>query len=177
MDRTTEHTLVQRAKSGDSEAIGLLWDALTPKLYGYVVSLLKNTVVADDVLQDTWYKAVRGIASYKDRNVGFQAWMFAIARNECRMYWRKHKRELLIDEIHDLPDRASTMMAYGTEVGIEVERILGQLSVKDKDILTLRYISELTFEEIGKILCISTLAARVRHHRALARAQKLLERI
>ena len=51
MDQQQELTLVKRAQSGDKEALGMLWDALTPKLFGYLVNVTRNKTLAEDLLQ------------------------------------------------------------------------------------------------------------------------------
>ena len=167
-----EHSLIHKAKAGEQEALGLLWDEITPRLYGYLLTMLKNKPQAEDVLQDTWLKAISALPSYQHKKVRFSAWLFAIARNECRMRWRKQHREVALDDQPDISETNSLHSA--TEDKLDLENILIQLKDKDRDILYLRYISELTFNDIAQVLAISPVSARVRVHRALGRAQKLL---
>lgn len=167
-----ELTLVARAKNGEQDAVALLWDDITPKLYGYLVKTTSDKQFAEDVLQDTWLKALSAIETFHPRGVRFSAWLFAIARNECRQRWRKNGREFSIDEeinICEQPAFADNLISK-----ITLENALSQLPVEDRDILCLRYISELSFKEIAHILEISLVSARVKVHRALKKAHNLL---
>ncbi|MDO8582233.1 MAG: RNA polymerase sigma factor [bacterium] len=169
---TTEEELLlaTRAQTGDKEALGLLWDAITPKLYGYCMNTLRDKTLAEDVYQQTWLKAIANIQLFKPRGVRFSAWLFAIARNECRQQWRTRTHEP-IDALHD--DLAqSTTPRY--EERLLIENILNKLSETEREILQLRYIADLSFREIASVLNISTISARVRAHRAIAQARKFI---
>lgn len=149
-----------------SEDLGQLWDELTPKLYGYLVNTLRDPTLAEDILQSTWLRAMEALPKFQQRGVGFGAWLFAIARNECRMHWRKTNREVPFEpEIHD---RAADTQSHST---IDVERMLAALSEEDREIIRLRYIADLPINDIARILNINFIAARVRLHRALQRAR------
>src|SRR3982750_4026963 len=102
MSSAEEQALVRQAQAGDREALGKLWDEITPKLFGYLVNTLKDYMAAEDVLQSTWLSAIKAIPNYQFRGIGIEAWVFAIARNECRQYWRKAKHEVeFIASEHD----------------------------------------------------------------------------
>ncbi len=147
----------------NKDNIRALWDTLTPKLYGYLINTLRDKNLAEDVLQTTWLKATINIASYKEGDAGFSAWLFAIARNECRQHWRKGVREVAFDPaVHDVEDEAGGSV----EDKILVDQILAQLSETDRAIMQLRYIAGLPLNDIARILKINPVAARVRVHRA-----------
>ena len=170
MEKEEEQHLVRRARSGDREALRLLWDAITPKLYGYLVNTVHDKGIADDLLQQTWLAVITHLHQYTPGRARFSAWLFAIARNECRQHWRK-RTDVPLDvlEQDDVPRMASPDHAT-----IDLERILQTLSEDDRELLRLRYIADLSFADLARILSISTIAARVRVHRALARARNNL---
>lgn len=156
----------------DENTISALWDEITPKLFGYLVNTLRNRALAEDVLQTTWLKAIAALSSFKERGAGFQAWIFAIAKNECREQWRKSGRELPLDlELHD---RASEC-GDDYEEKLLIEQTLDALSESDRDILRLRYIADLSMNEIAHVLGLNFVTVRVRVHRALARAREVLQ--
>lgn len=160
-----ELTLAVRAQNGDRAALGSLWDVITPKLYGYLINTLRDRTLAEDMLQNTWLKAVGAIAKFEPRGVRFSAWLFAIAKNECRQHWRRQKFEQPITEEHEdtIRDDSHTEMFEK----LYLDSILNQLSEDERELLRLRYISGFSFKEISKILNISSIAARVRVHRAI----------
>ena len=170
MTSDEELSLAAHAKAGDKEALGLLWDAITPKLYGYLMNVLRDKTPADDCLQQTWLKAIENIKRFEPRGVRFSAWLFAIARNECRQHWRSRTHEPIdILREHDAP---SAPPPHGEKLFIE--HILQKLPEHDREILQLRYIADLSFQEIARVLTISSISARVRVHRAIARARKFI---
>lgn len=167
-----ELALVRRAKDGDKDSLSTLWEGINPKLYGYLVNVLKDKSQADDILQETWLKAIAKIDKFTDRGVRFSAWLFAIARNECRQFWRQNaKFNSLSLEANGL-DRP-VQMAPSLEAGLLVDSILAKLTTEEQEILRLRFIGQLDFKAIAKIMAISVISARVRLHRILKKARSL----
>lgn len=168
-----ERGVVQRAQRGDRDAIIWLWNAYTPKLYGYLCNTLRDTDLADDILQRTWIKSIEQIAQFRDRGVTFGAWLFAISRNECRQHWRSSAREIPLDEeIHDTPDpRANRDM----NDALMVDAALKTISQDDRELLRLRFIADLPIADIARMFGKSSIAIRVRLHRAIRRARTIIE--
>lgn len=166
-----EASLVKRAKRGDREAVAELWDALAPKMFGYLINTLRDRTIAEDILQAAWLKAIRALPRFEERGVGIGAWLFAIARNECREHWRRSGRELPLDPAEH--DRSSGD-GRAVEEKILAEQILALLPEDDREILRLRYIADLSLNNIAEILKLNFVTVRVRIHRALARARKAL---
>jgi RNA polymerase sigma-70 factor (ECF subfamily) len=171
MDLKHELALVKQAQAGNKEALGELWDAITPKLFGYLVNTLRDTTLAEDILQSTWLKAIKALPGFKPQGISISAWLFAIARNECKQHWRKGQREVGFEE--GLHDKAATNNQ--TESNILIEQMLNKLSPEDQELIRLRYISDLPINEIAKILNINFVAARVRLHRAIAKARAAMD--
>lgn len=172
MDLKQELGLIKKAQAGNKEALGELWDAITPKLFGYLINSLRDKVIAEDVLQATWLKAIEGLPRFEQRGISISAWLFAIARNECRQHWRKNKDNVPLDEtLHD----AIASNNNQTEQTLLIEQLLGKLSEEDRELIRLRYISDLPINEIAKILNINFVAVRVRLHRAIARARAAMD--
>ncbi len=170
-----ELSLVENAKAGSKNAVSLLWDDITPKLYGYLINTLRDNALADDVLQETWLKAITSLNKFEPRGVKFSAWLFAIARNECRQHWRKNNKTVILeekDETEKLPD--SFIAKENLNDKILVDEILEKLPEIDREILRLHYISEFSFKEIAQILNISPLNARLKSFRALSKARAIL---
>lgn len=168
MSQNDEDSLIRKAQSGDSEAFSALWETITPKLFGYLVNTLRNKAVAEDVLQNTWLKAFAALPRFENRGVRFTAWLFQIARNECREHWRKSGREVELDqEKHD----SAVHTDMKSNENMLAEQILYQLSEEDREILRLRYISDLSMRDIAHVLNLNFVAVRVRVHRAIARAR------
>jgi len=168
-----ELALVRSVKNGDKDSLSLLWEDINPKLYGYLVNVLRDKNNADDILQETWMRAIENIEKFRDRGVRFSAWLFAIARNECKQYWRKNnKLNVGLDGMElDVPVKVAEML----ENNVLVDEILKNLSADEQEILRLRFIGQLDFKEIAKVLEISIISSRVRLHRALKKARTLIK--
>ncbi|MBI4142930.1 RNA polymerase sigma factor [Candidatus Uhrbacteria bacterium] len=168
---SSERDIIRRAQEGDRAAITVLWDAHTPKLYGYLCHTLRDPVIAEDVLQQTWVQAMEALGGYRDRGVPFHAWLFAIARNVCRQHWRTLGREVPLDlETHDVPAPNRNHDAVLT-----VDAALRTLTEEDRELLRLRYIADLPIASVARVLGIRPITARVRLHRTLRRARAALE--
>lgn len=169
MNPHEERMLVKKAQKGNREALGLLWDALTPKLYGYLLNVTHDKSQAQDILQSAWLHAIDNLSQFRPRHP-FSSWLFAIARNECRQHWRKAKRELPLEQEQNVPidDHKKT------EDGILIDQILMRLDQEDREILRLRYIADLPLKQIAHLLDLNFVTVRVRIHRALARARAFL---
>ena len=156
----------------NKDHISALWDTITPKLYGYLIHILRDKNLAEDILQNTWLKAILALPKFGNSGeTNFSAWLFAIARNECKQHWRKQGREIPFDpEIHDKAEVDSKQ-----EDKILVEQILAQLSENDRELIRLRYIAGLPLNNIAKILKINPIAVRVRMHRAMNLAKVILK--
>src|SRR5436190_19083338 len=129
MNSEQEQILVKKAQTGNREALGLLWDEVTPKLFGYLINTTHNKTIAEDMLQATWLKAIEALPRFQPRGIVISAWLFAIARNELRQQWRKAGRETAFDtSLHDVPAENNDQ----TEQKILVEQMLNKLSEDDR---------------------------------------------
>lgn len=166
-----ELALVENAKAGSKNAVSLLWDDITPKLYGYLINTLHDNALADDILQETWLKAISSLDKFQPKGVKFSSWLFAIARNECRQYWRKNGRTVILEEGNDMEKTPDNLIAKNNlNNKIFLDEILEKIPESDQEILRLRYISEFSFKEIAQILGLSSIATRLRVYRALSKA-------
>ncbi len=171
MKANEESLLTQKTKRGDKEALAALWNLITPKLFGYLVNATKDLPLAEDILQTTWAKAIDNLSTFQLKDTPISAWLFAIARNECRQHWRKSWREIPFElNEHDKTEDAESQLKNK----ILINETLNLLFENDREILRLRYIADLSMNEIVQILNLNFITVRVRVHRALARARAAL---
>src|SRR5271166_2995625 len=89
LDEETE--LVQRARS-DPAAFGQLYEAHYQPILNYLYRRTLSVTVAEELTSNTFFKALRELPGFYPRpGVRFRSWLFRIATNEARMYWRSHK--------------------------------------------------------------------------------------
>ena len=155
--------------NADKELLGRFWDEITPKLYGYLINTLKNPALADDILQNTWLKAMEAMPRYEDRG-HFSAWLFMIAKNEMRMHWRTANREIEYNpEIH------KAEQAGYSDGKIFVEQVIARLSPEDQELVRFRYIADMSFGEIAKVLNLNPVNVRVKMHRVLKSVRDIIK--
>jgi RNA polymerase sigma factor (sigma-70 family) len=172
LSQNEEKSLVCQAQGGSREALGKLYDSITPKLFGYLVNVVNDKTTAEDIFQDTWQRAIEALPKYQIRqNIRLSAWIFAIARNECKKQWLKSGQANKFE-----PEKQDEPSAEPDKIRekILVEQTLLQLSENDREIIRLYYISDLTLNEIAAILNINSITVRVRIYRALKRARTIL---
>jgi RNA polymerase sigma factor (sigma-70 family) len=147
-------------------------EPLLPMAYRLAYGLLRNRDEANDIIQDATLNAWRHRSSLRAGSQ-IRPWFFAIVANQCRQavrtrWWSVIRR----------PDM-STLVRQ--EVGYPIDEVeslkqgLLKLSDRDRLVLVLRYYLDLSFDDVAATLRISSQAARVRTHRALARLRPIID--
>lgn len=181
--------LVERFRRGDpaafEEMVARHWD----RIYGMVHQLLRNQQDAEEVTQDAFIRAHRGLANFRGDS-SFSTWLYQIATNLARnryWYWWRRKRDRTVSfdqpvgEDNDTP--LSEVFAGESESPGDltvtqelVDRIavgMEKLSTKHREVLILRNVKNLSYEEISVILGISVGTVKSR----IARARDSLREI
>ncbi len=170
-DRTLEALVLQSAQ-GDEVALRALTSAVTRPLFPYLMSRTKSRDEAKDVLQDTLVDVWQSLARFSYRSdAEFFAFVFTIAKRKLGRIHMMQAKEEPLGDWHDVADGDALSQA---QTSLAVSGALTKLSGKDKEIVTLRYWSGLSFLSIGRILSMSEGAVRVRHHRALHELEETL---
>jgi RNA polymerase sigma-70 factor, ECF subfamily len=171
-----EEQLVQRAINGDRDAFTQIYDLHFDKIYRYIYVKLRSQAEAEDLTQDVFIKAYEGIHSYKWRDLPFTAWLFKIAHNRVIDYVRKSSKEkkASLDEAGAI---ASGDPVYITEQNFEVYQLknaLEKLPDAQREVATLRFISELSIAEVAHTLGKSEGTVKALQFNAIASLRKLL---
>lgn len=138
-------------------------------VYSYVMSIMKNPQTAEEITQDTFYRAMR--SDFKGHS-NERTWLCAIAKNICMDVFRKRKKEKPLEEVEDERQPAQDFLSR-TET-IEIHKALHMLEEPYKEVFTLRVFGELSFREVGEVFGKTENWARVTYHRGKL---KLKERI
>jgi RNA polymerase sigma-70 factor (ECF subfamily) len=140
--------MVSKAKAGDRRAFDHLVKSHGEMLRGFVVMRVGQEA-ADDVLQEIWTACWTGLANFGSRS-GFKAWLYGIASNKCKDYYRNRGRsgEQSLDDLDDVADEDN---AYSkVELREAVKGALNQLSSAQKEVVELYYYAGLTLPEIAQ---------------------------
>lgn len=162
-----EARLVQQARD-DLKAFGILYDRYVERIYAYARRETGDIATAEDIVSATFEKALKNLPRYRWRGTSFGAWLYKIARNELRMYWRKQKWLVpLLDIFTSNNHVEQTIQTYDDLDTLQIA--LRRLSKRDREILQLHYYESLSHSEIGEVLTCSANSSAVRLHRALKR--------
>src|ERR1700677_3958504 len=152
--------LLRRAEDGDSAAFHALVDRHAQRLFRLAVSLIGNATDAEDVLQETFVGAFKGLKSFEGR-ASVKTWLTRILVNQAAR-WRRGRRGRDAGQMPDsLPARAG-----GVESAIDVQAALAQLSSEHRQVLVLREFQRMSYEEIADVLDIPRGTVESRLHRA-----------
>lgn len=178
----TDEQLVRKSQSDDERAFGELVSRYESKVYSLALKMLRNPEDAEDVLQDTFLRAYRGIKSFKG-NSTFSTWIYRITANSALM--RLRKRQLPTVSIDDADEREAPINIADWAPG-PVEQMLNQetqaamteaidaLPPEFRQVFVLRDIEELSNAEVAEILDLSVAAVKSRLHRARLKVRNRL---
>jgi RNA polymerase sigma-70 factor (ECF subfamily) len=141
------------------------------RLFRYLLRLLGDTSVAEDVFQQTWLVVAERIRRY-DVSRPFGPWLVTVARNLAFDLLRR-QRPSSLDEIAEPVAPASSSdpleQAMARQSAARVEAALGALGPLDREVLTLRFEDELELKELAATLDVPLPTAKARLYRALER--------
>lgn len=178
----TDDELVKRAQNDDERAFGELVTRYESKVYSLAMKMLRNPEDAEDVLQDTFLRAYRGIKSFKG-NSTFSTWIYRITANSALM--RLRKKQLPQVSIEDADEREAPISIADWAPG-PVEQLLNQemqrvmdeaveaLPPEFRQVFILRDIEELSNADVAEILDLSVAAVKSRLHRARLKVRNRL---
>ena len=189
MDRV-DQVVLQSAQEGDIEAFATIVEAYENQLYTLAFRFLSSEPEAEDAVQETFLRVYMHLPRY-DGRFKFTTWLYRIATNVCIDRLRKRKSESSLDaesydwedgrlDLHDrLPSDALTpeQLLMRSETCNEVHRALCDLQPNYQTVLILRYIQDLSLQEISDILHVPITTVKTRIHRAREAMKQLLGRV
>ena len=157
--------LVQESLPYDTRLFQQLITPYLPILKGYCAKLLNNLSDAEDVVQETIIKALTHLKNFKW--VGsFKAWLFKIAHNECINKIRDRRWDAIVNDDEYLDNLVVENNDY-EDLPAVLSALMKNLSFEDRNIMLLRYRTELEFQEIADICNLKLSAIKMRHKRII----------
>lgn len=139
-------------------------------VYKYLLSLIHNHDVAEELTQETFYQAIRGIERF-DESCQVSTWLCAIAKNQLRSYQRKHPPLENLED-HDQTVGSAESDVLGSLNRVELLKRLHSCPEPFREILYLRIFGNLSFKEIGEIMGRTENWARVTFYRGKEKLRK-----
>jgi RNA polymerase sigma-70 factor (ECF subfamily) len=143
-----------------------IYDKYFKDVYRYILSLSRNSRIAEDITQETFIKAFKCIDSFKG-NCKLQVWLCQIAKNTYYSYYKKEKiyDYSFDDEKKESSDNLENRL-MSNEEAFEIYRAIHNLEEPYKEVFTLRVFGEVSFAQIAKLFEKTESWARVTYYRA-----------
>ncbi len=172
-----DQTLVSAARH-DTDAAGRLYDKYYREVLGYIYHCTLDRTATEDLTSNVFLAAFGHLGRYRWRQVPFRAWLYRIATNEVRMYYRRHKGARIA--YLQVPREDSAPSADQGPTAVEEYRLLHQalqeLRFQYRTVIVLRYFEDKTMAQIAEITGAREGTVKSQLHRGLAQLQRILSR-
>lgn len=162
-----DRDILEQAKAGKLSAFEQILSAFERDIYSYLFRLTAHAQTAEDLTQETFIKLYRNLSKL-DADKNFKSWLYAIATNVAKDYWRKQKqhRELLVETSEELVTIAAEDAYYEMEIpdSFDAERLHGALlNIKPqyRAALLLYYQHNYSYREIAEWLGVPLSSVKV----------------
>ena len=160
-----EELLLEKARHGDQEAFGELVRLYEKKVYALTLRMCKNPDDAAEAAQEAFLAAWQGLKFFRGE-ASFSTWLYRLASNACVDLLRKEQRHRAVsgpslndeDTYMDIADDAATPqeLAERSELREQIEEGLQSLSPEHREVLILRELHQLSYDEIAQTLDLDT---------------------
>ena len=181
----SDERLIALYVDGNNEAFDVLIDRHKDRVYSYILHYVKNPELADDILQETFVKAIVTIKQNRYvENGRFSAWITRIAHNLIFDYFRKEKSENLqstdagdinILNRKELSEATVEDHIILSQIETDIHRLIMALPENQREVLQLRYFKDMSFKEIAMLTNVSINTALGRMRYAILNMRKMAQ--
>lgn len=170
----SDDLLVRRAQAGETRAFAELVERHHPRLLRYALRMLADRGDAEEVVQDVFVRAHRALHRYQDRD-RFGAWIFRILVNACRARHAvlRRRRQTFVPYTDSLDGRDEPR--FYEPFSRRVQEALARLPAELREALLLKYVEEMSYEEMAVIAGAGVSALKMRVLRAREQVRAYLE--
>ncbi|UFJ43271.1 sigma-70 family RNA polymerase sigma factor [Brevibacillus humidisoli] len=156
----TDSQLIREIKDGNIEWYAELISRYEKKIFSFVLHMLRQAHLehmAEDICQETFYKAYRSIHSFRDVEATFSTWLYTIARNTVLSELRKSRNsDVYLEDTVQVPvasfERMPEQQLLRVEREVLVRQAINNLPEKQRSALILREYEQMEYNEIASIL-------------------------
>lgn len=171
----TDEELAIMYVDGDNKAFDLLLSRNQEKLFTYILFVVRDREMANDMLQETFFKVVSRLQQGKYiANGKFSAWLMRIAHNVIMDWYRQQRAQIIVDapKENDLSNVGSTLLESSREgelvnnqVMEDVRRMMSHLPASQREVVFMRFYQQMSFKEIAEAtgVSINTALGRMRY--------------
>lgn len=181
---TTDKQLIDKYLSGNHHSLEILIHRHKKRVYSYILMVVKDVQLAEDIFQDTFIKVINTLRSgtYKEEGK-FLQWVMRISHNLIIDHFRKSKRIPIVEnsEDKDIFDTIN-ILEFSVEdrmvteqIHHDVRSLIDYLPAEQKEVLLMRHYYEMSFKDIAESTNVSINTALGRMRYALINLRKLIE--
>lgn len=171
----TDEELAIMYVDGDNKAFNLLLSRNQEKLFTYILFVVRDREMANDMFQETFFKVVSRLQQGKYiANGKFSAWLMRIAHNVIMDWYRQQCAQNIVDapKENDLSNVGSTLLESSREgelvnnqVMEDVRRMMSHLPASQREVVFMRFYQQMSFKEIAEAtgVSINTALGRMRY--------------
>lgn len=168
------HLIFQQIKNGDSEKINVLYSKYDRLVYGIAFSILKNKEDSEDIVQIVFTKIFEMDKSKFPTN-NETSWIYSLTKNETLNYLRKQKENVSLDDIYCIAEEDEELNKIIEKD--KYNRIISKLNEQEREIVSLKILSNMSFREISLLLKIPIGTVQWKYYTALHTLKLLLGNI
>lgn len=158
-------------------AFNMIVRKYTERMYWHIRKLIISHDDTDDVLQNTFMKAWKGLQDFRE-DAQLYTWLYRIATNEALSFLAQKKRKYflpLIDVERQLSNTLETDEYFsGDELQLKLQKAVLTLPEKQRVVFNLKYFEEMKYEEMSEILDTSVGALKASYHHAVKKVEKYI---
>jgi RNA polymerase sigma-70 factor (ECF subfamily) len=166
-----DRVLILRCQLRDREAFAELIDRYQRPLRYFVTRLVGDPERAEEFCQETWLTVLRKIHTLRDAGT-FTTWLYRIARNNVYQELRRKRKIVELDEDFAAAENTEEEIDFGDDVA-KLHRCLDRLKPIHKEVLLLKSLEEMSYEQMADVLecSIGTVRSRIFHAKEALRKE------
>lgn len=164
MEKEKIDSLMEKVASGDTLYLKEIYEEYKDHLFRYILSIVKNVHVSEDIMQETFLNVAKYANTYK-LNTNFKAWLFKIAHNLINRYFLDEENKCL--DIDDLIEQINDESYDISSSDIGTLKALSKLEESERKIVILFVYEEFTQPQIAKILNLPYITVRSKYANAV----------
>ena len=173
-ERNKINQLFEEFKNGNKEVLEEIYNKYQKVIYGIAFSILKNKDDSEDIVQSVFIK-IHTLDNSKLPKDNVASWLYTLTKNEALQFLRKQKNNIDLDSIYDLADNNNEIDKLINKE--TYNKLISKLSPKEKEIVSLKIISNLSFEEISQLLGEKTATIKWRYYKSIYALRLLLSNL
>lgn len=174
MEHQEEKELIEKAKSDPAFFEGI-YNKYFSSIFLFIFKRVADKEVAADLTSQVFLNALANLKRFKYIGAPFSSWLFKIAGNEVKYYYRKTARQRQIVINDDILENLKEESGLNLEDMLQqLSRAIQQLKVEAMELIQLRFFEKRSFKEIGEILNLTENNAKVKTYRVLDKLKRII---